>query len=102
MATNADDLQSIQLDEEQDNDDDDDDEEETDELLINGNNYDEKCDLEEDKQTFVGSFDELRSVGVVSRLAFSLKKMKEAKLDEEFPDEIDTPMDVAARVRFQK
>ncbi len=33
---------------------------------------------------------------------FSLKKVKEAKVDEQFPDEIDTPMDVPARVRFQK
>jgi len=28
--------------------------------------------------------------------------VKEAKVDEQFPDEIDTPMDVPARVRFQK
>ena len=33
---------------------------------------------------------------------FSLKKLKEAKLDEQFPDEVDTPMDIPARVRFQK
>jgi hypothetical protein len=31
---------------------------------------------------------------------FSLKKLKEAKLDEQFPDEVDTPMDVPASVRF--
>ena len=32
----------------------------------------------------------------------SLKKLKEAKLDEQFPDEVDTAMDIPARVRFQK
>ncbi|XP_017772467.1 PREDICTED: pre-rRNA-processing protein TSR1 homolog [Nicrophorus vespilloides] len=31
-----------------------------------------------------------------------LKKLKAAKLDKMFPDEIDTPQDVPARVRFQK
>ena len=32
----------------------------------------------------------------------TLKKLKEARSDEMFPDEIDTPMDTAARTRFQK
>lgn len=31
-----------------------------------------------------------------------LEKIKEAKSDAQFPDEVDTPRDVAARVRFQK
>ena len=31
-----------------------------------------------------------------------LEKMKAARLEEMFPDEVDTPSDVAARVRFQK
>jgi hypothetical protein len=43
---NTDDLESIQLDQQEE-------EEEMDELVINKNNYDEKFDLEEDKQTFV-------------------------------------------------
>ena len=34
--------------------------------------------------------------------AAELKKFREACEDEEFPDEIDTPTDVAARIRFQK
>jgi hypothetical protein len=44
---NTDDLESIQLDQQEEE------EEEMDELVINKNNYDEKFDLEEDKQTFV-------------------------------------------------
>jgi hypothetical protein len=44
ITANTDDLKSIQLDQE---------EEEMHELVINENNYDEKFDLEEDKQTFV-------------------------------------------------
>jgi hypothetical protein len=48
INTNADDLESIQLEEEEEEE-----EEEMDELVINPNNYDEKFDLEEDKQTCV-------------------------------------------------
>ncbi len=44
---NTDDLESIQLDQQEEE------EEEMDELVINKNNYDEKFDLEEDKETFV-------------------------------------------------
>ncbi|CAF3578300.1 unnamed protein product [Rotaria sp. Silwood1] len=79
MTDYADDLQSIKLDQEEHEEEE---EEEMDELVMNPNNYDEKTDFEEDKE--------------------SLKKLKEAKLDEQFPDEVDTPMDVPARVRFQK
>ena len=31
-----------------------------------------------------------------------LEKFREAREDEAFPDEIDTPQDVDARIRFQK
>jgi len=47
IDTNADDLESIQLDQQEEEEE----EEEMDELIINPNNYDEKFDLEEDKQT---------------------------------------------------
>jgi hypothetical protein len=30
------------------------------------------------------------------------EKIKEANMNEKFPDEVDTPMDIPARVRFQK
>jgi hypothetical protein len=46
INTNADELESIQLDQQEEEE-----EEEMDELIINPNNYDEKFDLEEDKQT---------------------------------------------------
>jgi len=46
IAANTDDLESIQLDQQEE-------EEEMDELVINKNNYDDKFDLEEDKQTFI-------------------------------------------------
>jgi hypothetical protein len=51
ITANADDLESIQLDQQEEEEEEE--EEEMDELVINKNNYDEKFDLEEDKQTFV-------------------------------------------------
>jgi len=50
VTANTDDLESIQLDQ-QEEDEEEEEEEEMDELVINKNNYDEKFDLEEDKQT---------------------------------------------------
>ena len=44
--------------------------------------YDERLDLDEDMKT--------------------LAKIKEEKMNEQFPDEIDTPLDVAAKLRFAK
>ncbi len=49
ITANADDLESIQLNQQEEEEE----EEEMDELVINKNNYDDKFDLEEDKQTFV-------------------------------------------------
>ena len=34
--------------------------------------------------------------------AEEMKKFREACEDEQFPDEMDTPIDMAARIRFQK
>ncbi|XP_058803988.1 pre-rRNA-processing protein TSR1 homolog [Phymastichus coffea] len=48
----------------------------------NEQRYDDKMDLYEEKQ--------------------ALLKLKEAKLDVQFPDEVDTPQDILARDRFQK
>ena len=44
--------------------------------------YDERLDLDENMKT--------------------LAKIKEEKMNEQFPDEIDTPLDVAAKLRFAK
>ena len=52
ITANADELESIQLDE-QGGEDEEEEEEEMDELVINPNNYDEKLDMDEDKQTLV-------------------------------------------------
>ncbi|XP_072326117.1 pre-rRNA-processing protein TSR1 homolog [Scyliorhinus torazame] len=49
---------------------------------IRDDNYDEKIDEEEER--------------------LMLEKYKQERMDEMFPDEVDTPKDVAARVRFQK
>jgi len=32
----------------------------------------------------------------------TLEKVKAAKINQEFPDEVDTPMNTPARIRFQK
>ncbi|PSN38440.1 Pre-rRNA-processing protein TSR1 [Blattella germanica] len=44
--------------------------------------YDEKMDMAEEEET--------------------MKKIKEARMEQLFPDELDTPQDIAARIRFQK
>uniref|UniRef100_UPI00398EB0DD pre-rRNA-processing protein TSR1 homolog n=1 Tax=Pristiophorus japonicus TaxID=55135 RepID=UPI00398EB0DD len=49
---------------------------------IRDDHYDEKIDDEEEKEM--------------------LEKYKQERMDEMFPDEVDTPKDVPARVRFQK
>ncbi|XP_051848111.1 pre-rRNA-processing protein TSR1 homolog isoform X2 [Antechinus flavipes] len=49
---------------------------------VRDDQYDEKIDREAEEQM--------------------LEKYKQERLDEMFPDEVDTPRDVAARVRFQK
>nr|CAD7567990.1 unnamed protein product [Timema californicum] len=49
---------------------------------VDAQRYDDKMDLTEEQET--------------------LKKIKEARTDSQFPDEIDTPHETPARVRFQK
>ena len=49
ITANTDDLGSMQLDQQEEEEE----EEEMDEIVINKNNYDEKFDLEEDKETYV-------------------------------------------------
>ncbi|XP_065362551.1 pre-rRNA-processing protein TSR1 homolog [Calliphora vicina] len=49
---------------------------------VNDEKYDLQMDLHEERET--------------------MKQLKEARMDEMWPDEIDTPLDVAARTRFQK
>nr|CAD7395269.1 unnamed protein product [Timema cristinae] len=49
---------------------------------VDAQRYDDKMDLTEEQET--------------------LKKIKEARTDSQFPDEIDTPYETPARVRFQK
>ena len=49
---------------------------------MNDEKYDLQMDLHEERET--------------------MKKIKEARVDEMWPDEIDTPLDVPARERFQK
>lgn len=52
------------------------------EVPINDDKYDQQMDIEAEKN--------------------ALLKLKEAKSDLMFPDEIDTPQDQLARVRFEK
>lgn len=52
------------------------------EVAVNDEKYDKEMDIEAEKE--------------------ALLKLKEAKSDQQFPDEIDTPMDQLASVRFQQ
>ncbi|RNA32223.1 pre-rRNA-processing TSR1 -like protein [Brachionus plicatilis] len=82
------DKENESLDEEEDDDesiDDSESEEEMETLTIGGeenNKYDENIDLDEEQTT--------------------LEKMREARSHAQFPDEVDTPLDQPARIRFQK
>ncbi|CAF0812694.1 unnamed protein product [Brachionus calyciflorus] len=69
---------------EEENIDDEESEEEMETLTIGeeNNKYDEKIDLDEEQKT--------------------LEKIREARSHVQFPDEVDTPLDQPARVRFQK
>ncbi|XP_013117052.2 pre-rRNA-processing protein TSR1 homolog [Stomoxys calcitrans] len=49
---------------------------------INDEKYDQQMDFHEERET--------------------MRKIKEARVDELWPDEIDTPLDIPARTRFQK
>lgn len=49
---------------------------------VNDEKYDQQMDFHEERET--------------------MKKIKEARADEMWPDEIDTPLDIPARTRFQK
>lgn len=49
---------------------------------INDEKYDLQMDFHEERET--------------------MKKLKEARIDQMWPDEIDTPLDIPARTRFQK
>ncbi|CAF3401011.1 unnamed protein product [Rotaria sp. Silwood2] len=76
IIANADDLESIQLDQEEEEE-----EREMNEFIINPNNYDEKLDLDEDTETVVELFF-FKNVIFFFFEFFSLKRLKEAKLDE--------------------
>lgn len=52
------------------------------EVAVNDDKYDKDLDIHAEKQ--------------------ALEKLKAAKSDRDFPDEIDTPLDTPASVRFQK
>lgn len=81
-------------------------EEETDsgpesESMESGPEQDEEDEGDSKKVTFmdIDEYDKSHSKDKEMKI---LEKLKEARLDEMFPDEIDTPSDVAARVRFAK
>lgn len=52
------------------------------EAPVNDDKYDLDMDLQEERETW--------------------DKIKEARVDQQWPDEIDTPLDIAARTRFQR
>ncbi|KMQ92533.1 pre-rrna-processing protein tsr1-like protein [Lasius niger] len=52
------------------------------EAAVDEEHYDQDIDILEEKQ--------------------AMEKFKEAKLDAQFPDEVDTPQDILAKTRFQK
>ena len=72
----------------------------------NNDKYDQDLDLEEEQKTYTSCslpfilF--LLEIKLIVDSTKRLEKIKAAKMDAEFPDEVDTPRDQPARVRFQK
>lgn len=65
--------------------------------------YDAKFDENEEKEAWVlEAFDVWSSNGLLTDWWCRLQRYKEARSQEMFPDEVDTPNDVEARVRFEK
>lgn len=52
--------------------------------------------------TFPGHMDKEQSAGVALAEKRRLRTLAQAKDDKEFPDELDTPADVTARLRFAR
>jgi pre-rRNA-processing protein TSR1 len=62
-----------------------------------------ECDYMDNYTTKTGDFDELDPVKEQEDLEAYLERKKVASQEDlEFPDEVDTPLDMPARVRFQK
>ncbi len=93
-------------------DDDDDEEDEDDENMIDAESQDGSDDEDDD-----GEQEELETMTLASEAndenydekhvdfaeeSESLRKLREERTDAMFPDEVDTPAEIAARVRFQK
>lgn len=65
--------------------------------------YDQDIDVAEEQKAMErlkGILVELMSVSL--SVSFGSQLIAEAKLDAEFPDEVDTPQDIPAKQRFQK
>uniref|UniRef100_A0A0R3RS24 Pre-rRNA-processing protein TSR1 homolog n=1 Tax=Elaeophora elaphi TaxID=1147741 RepID=A0A0R3RS24_9BILA len=69
---------------------------------VNGEESDVENEMEVEKMSVISETESSMDIKDEEISMAEVEKYRQARENEQFPDEIDTPMDVAARIRFQR